>query len=277
MRRILISLALLLGCAPAIAEVKVLKDVKYVESSSDPMHQLDIYIPDGKPSSPVLFWVHGGGLTGDDRGSNDNAPVGLRFAREGYLTVVISYRLSPQVTHPAHTEDVAKAFAWTVRNIEKHGGDPNKIIVSGHSAGAYLIGLLAYDQRYLEREKLSSARMLAAIPISGFYFVDRVAPMPDRPRSVWGNDPKQWLAASPAQFVRKDAPRTILIYADGDEDWRRKDNEDFKAAVAKAGGRIESHQINGRSHMSILRRMPAIDDETTSLMLQLMRNILAAH
>ena len=164
-----------------------------------------------------------------------------------------------------------------MRNIAKHGGDPNKIIVSGHSAGAYLIGLLAYDKRYLEREKLSSDRMLAVIPISGFYFVDRVAPMPDRPRSVWGNDPKQWLAASPAQYARKDAPQTVLIYADGDEGWRRKDNEDFKAAVAKAGGSIESHQINGRSHMSILRRMPALDDETTSLMLQLMRNILAAH
>src|SRR5262245_42677267 len=156
MRLILVALLLLLRCAPAIAEVKVLKDVKYVESSSDPMHQLDIYIPDGKPSSPVMFWVHGGGLTGDDRGSNDNAPVGLRFAREGYVTVVISYRLSPQVTHPAHIEDVAKAFAWTVRNIAKHGGDPSKIIVAGHSAGAYLIGLLGYDRRYLQRENLTS-------------------------------------------------------------------------------------------------------------------------
>src|SRR5262245_39449690 len=104
MRLILVALTLLLRCVPVIAEVKVVKDVKYVESSADPMHQLDIYIPDGKAPSSVLFWVHGGGLTGDDRGSNDNAPVGLRFAREGYVTVVISYRLSPQVTHPAHID-----------------------------------------------------------------------------------------------------------------------------------------------------------------------------
>ena len=69
MRLILVALALLLQCAPANAEVKVLKDVKYVESSSDPMHQLDIYTPNGKAPSPVLFWVHGGGLTGDDRGA----------------------------------------------------------------------------------------------------------------------------------------------------------------------------------------------------------------
>ena len=263
------------GWTPTTAQEKVVKDVAYVESSADPKHRLDIYIPDGKTPAPVLFWVHGGALTSDDRSSNDNAPVGQRFAREGYLSVVISYRLSPQVTHPAHTEDVAKAFAWTVRNIAKHGGDPNRIIVAGHSAGAYLAGLLAYDRRYLERENISSDKMLAVIPISGFYFVDRVAPMPDRSRAVWGNDPKTWLAASPAQYVRKDAPRTFLIYADGDEDWRRLDNEDFKAAVSKAGGRIESHQITGRSHMSILRRMPRPDDETTALMLKLMGSIVA--
>jgi acetyl esterase/lipase len=259
----------------ATAEVKVVKDVTYVDGSVDPMHKLDIYVPEIKPPLPVLFWVHGGGLTGDDRGTKDNSDIGWRFAREGFVTVVISYRLSPQVTHPAHTEDVAKAFAWTVRNIERYGGDAGKIIVSGHSAGAYLIGLLAYDTRYLQREKLATDRMLAVIPISGFYFLDRVAPMPDRPKSVWGSDPNRWLDASPAQFVRKDAPRTILIYADGDEDWRRQDNEDFKAAIEKTGhGGIESHQIGGRSHMSILRRMPNLDDETTTLMLQQMRGLL---
>jgi acetyl esterase/lipase len=266
----------LMGWIPAIAQVKAVKDIPYVESSTDPMHRLDIYIPEGKTPAPVLFWVHGGSLTGDDRGSSDNAPVGERFAREGYVSVVISYRLSPQVTHPAHTEDVAKAFAWTVRNIAKHGGDPSKIVVSGHSAGAYLIGLLAYDRRYLQRENLSSDTMLALIPVSGFYFVDRVAPMPDRSRAVWGNDPQVWLSASPAQYVRKDAPRTILIYADGDEGWRRLDNEDFKAAVSKTGGRIESHQISGRTHMSILRRMPRPDDETTALMLKVMSSIIPA-
>lgn len=279
MPSVLVALALTLAWMPAAPDmnvVNVVKDVPYVESSADPMHRLDIYIPDGKASAPVLFWVHGGGLTGDDRGSNDNAPVGQRFAREGYVSVVPSYRLSPQVTHPAHIEDVAKAFAWTVRNVATYGGDPLRIIVAGHSAGAYLIGLLAYDPRYLQRENLSSDRMLAVIPISGFYFVDRVAPMPDRPRSVWGSDPAGWLAASPAHYVRKDAPRTILIYADADEGWRRQDNQDFKSAVLRTGGRIESHQISGRSHMSILRRMPGPDDETTALMLKMMGNLLAS-
>jgi acetyl esterase/lipase len=274
MRWVAAALVTLCACGSALAEVRVIKDVIYVDSSADPMHRLDIYLPDGKLPAPVLFWVHGGGLTGDDRGSTDNTGVGFRFAREGFVTVVISYRLSPQVMHPAHVQDVAKAFAWTVRNIATHGGDPNRIIVSGHSAGAYLVGLLAYDSRYLQHEKLSTDRMLAVIPISGFYFVDRVAPMPDRSKSVWGTDQNVWQEASPAKFVRKDAPRTILIYADGDEDWRRLDNEDFKTAVSRAGGRIESHQISERNHMSILRHLPNPADETTTLMLQQMKKLL---
>jgi acetyl esterase/lipase len=274
MRIVAAVLVILSACGSALAEIRVVKDVPYVDGSRDPMHKLDIYLPEAKLPAPVLFWVHGGGLTGDDRGSTDNTGVGYRFAREGFVTVVISYRLSPQVTHPAHVKDVAKAFAWTVRNIESQGGDPNKIIVSGHSAGAYLVGLLAYDSRYLQHERLSTDRMLAVIPISGFYFVDRVAPMPDRPRSVWGTDRDVWQEASPAQYVRKDAPPTILIYADGDEDWRRQDNEDFKAAVTRAGGRIETHQISERNHMSILRRIPNPDDDTTALMLQQMRKLV---
>src|SRR5690242_19488897 len=97
MRFIAVALMLVLKCAAANAEVKVVKDITYVDGSSDPMHKLDIYVPEGKLPAPVLFWVHGGGLTGDDRGTKDNSDVGLRFAREGYVTVVISYRLSPQV------------------------------------------------------------------------------------------------------------------------------------------------------------------------------------
>jgi acetyl esterase/lipase len=261
----------------AVAAVNVVEGIAYIEGSANPKHKLDIYLPDGSQTAPVLFWVYGGGLTSGDRRDKDNTDVGMRFAAEGFVTVVISYRLSPEVAHPAHVEDVAKAFSWVVKNIARHRGDANRIFVSGHSAGAYLIGLLTTDTRYLQRENLSTNRMLAVIPISGFYYVDRVAPMPDRPRSVWGSNPDGWLQASPAQYVRKDAPPTLLIYADGDEDWRRKDNEDFKAAMKSAGhARVESHQIAGRSHMSILRRMPAANDETTALMLSYIKKTLGS-
>src|SRR5215469_16187233 len=106
MRWVVAALVVLCACGSELAEIRVVKDVPYVDGSADPMHKLDIYLPDAKRPAPVLFWVHGGGLTGDDRGSTDNTGVGFRFAREGFVTVVISYRLSPQVMHPGHVQDV---------------------------------------------------------------------------------------------------------------------------------------------------------------------------
>src|SRR5262245_61615752 len=122
-------LFLLLTATLSLAQVSVVKDIVYVDGSSDPKHRLDIYVPIGAKPAPVLFWIHGGLLTSGDRADNDNAPVGRRFASAGFVTVVISYRLSPGVSHPAHMQDVARAFAWTVRNVSKHGGNPEQIFV----------------------------------------------------------------------------------------------------------------------------------------------------
>src|SRR5215471_14168554 len=114
----LLSLVLVF-VAPAtlLAEVRVVRDIPYVDGSSNPKHRLDIYIPADARSAPVLFWIHGGALTSEERADSDNPPVGERFASAGFVTVVISYRLSPGVGHPSHIQDAAKAFAWTLRNI----------------------------------------------------------------------------------------------------------------------------------------------------------------
>src|SRR5262245_19852702 len=128
-RAMIATLVLLLNSTVSWAQVSIVKDQLYVESSSNPKHRLDIYVPSGAKSAPVLFWIHGGQLTSGDRADTDNPPVGERFASAGFVTVVISYRLSPGVSHPAHMQDVAKAFAWTVRNVSKHGGNPEQIFV----------------------------------------------------------------------------------------------------------------------------------------------------
>lgn len=130
------------------------KDVKYVPGSSKKAHHLDVYLParpSGPSRAPVLVFVHGGGWR---RGSKDMRPhreFAALFAGEGYITVVPDYRLSGEARHPAQIEDVAAAFAWTYRNIQRHGGDPRRIFVSGHSAGGHLVSLLAMDPRYLKK------------------------------------------------------------------------------------------------------------------------------
>src|SRR5688572_18317152 len=164
--------------------IMVVRDLDYMPGVEYPegKDRLDLYIPQGVRNAPVIFSLHGGALSMGDR--REESFVGQRFAAAGYLTVVASYRLSPQVSHPAHIQDAAAAFAWVKRNIREHGGDPDRIIAIGHSAGAYLAMLLVTDSRYLAAHKLSPSDIKGVVPVSGFFWVDKEGVAPDRPTYV---------------------------------------------------------------------------------------------
>ena len=267
--RSLFGAFVVLTCAMSLEaqthQVNVVKNVDYIANLdyADGKDRLDLYIPKGVTNAPVIFSVHGGLLMQGDR--SEEVFVGQRFAAAGYLTVVISYRLSPEVSHPAHIQDVAAAFAWVKRNIKQHGGDPNRILVIGHSAGAYLAALLATDARYLAVHKLSSKDIMGIVPVSGFFWVEKTGVAPDRPKDVWGTDPKVWIDASPPRHLRADLPPVLLLYTDGDEDWRRKQNEDMAAAFRSAGHKdVTIRRIDGRTHMSVWTDMLGGESEETS-------------
>jgi acetyl esterase/lipase len=258
-------------------QVSVIKNVDYIPNLdyADGKDRLDLYMPKGVTNAPVIFSIHGGALSQGDRA--EEVFVGRRFASAGYLTVVISYRLSPQVSHPAHIQDVAAAFAWVKRNIKQHSGDPNRIIVIGHSAGAYLAALLAADSRYLAAHQLSPNDIKGIVPVSGFFWVDKQGVAPDRPKDVWGTDPKVWMEASPARYLRGDLPPVLLIYTDGDEDWRRKQNEDMAAAFRSAGHKdVTIRRVDGRTHMSVWTGMlDGESEETSSAILLFAKRVLS--
>ncbi len=258
-------------------EMTVIKDVDYVANIDYPdgKDRLDLYIPKGATNAPVIFSLHGGALSQGDRA--EETFVGRRFAAAGYLTVVTSYRLSPEVSHPAHVQDAAAAFAWVKRNIRQHGGDPNRIMVIGHSAGAYLAALLVTDPRYLAAHKLAPSDIRGIVPVSGFFWVDKPGVAPDRPKDVWGPEPKVWMEASPARHLRSDLPPVLLIYTDGDEDWRRQQNEDMAAALRAAGHKdVTVRQVKGRTHMSVWTKMlDGESEETSSAILLFAKRILS--
>jgi acetyl esterase/lipase len=254
----------------------VTRNVDYVPDANyaGGKDRLDLYIPAGVTNAPVIFSIHGGALSGGDR--TEDTFVGQRFASAGYLTVVISYRLTPEVSHPGHIQDVATAFAWVKRNIRQHGGDPNRVLVIGHSAGAYLGMLLATDARYLAAHKLSPNDIKGLVPVSGFFWVDKPGVAPDRPKDVWGTDAKVWIDASPARHLRAGLPPVLLIDTDGDEDWRQQQNIDMAAALRSAGNKdVSIRQVKGRTHMSVWTDMlEAESEETSSLILQFAKRIL---
>ena len=238
------------GAADQEFEVEEITGIEYAAGPdySGDRGELDLYLPEGAEGFPVLVSLHGGGLLQGDK--SEETHIGRSFASEGVGTVVINYRLSPAVSHPAHIEDVAKALSWVRDNIGEHGGDPDHLFVMGHSAGGYLTGLIATDARYLEAEGLSLDSLAGAIPVSGFFYVDEVAP--DRDESVWGTDPQVWVDASPHTHLRADAPSMLLLYADGDADWRREQHERFARDLRDAGHPdVDIREFPDRSHSGI--------------------------
>lgn len=123
--------------------------------------RLDLYYPQGETGFATVVWFHGGGLTGGNR----HIPTELQ--NQGLAVVAANYRLSPKATCPAYIEDAAAAVAWTFRNIGNHGGDPNQIFVSGHSAGGYLTSMVGLDKRWLAACGIDADRIAGLIPLSG--------------------------------------------------------------------------------------------------------------
>jgi acetyl esterase/lipase len=280
-RGVLAALGICLSAVSAGAQshaVTVVRNLDYIANADYPdgKDRLDLYVPQGVPDAPVIFSIHGGALTAGDR--TEETFVGRRFAAAGYLTVVISYRLSPDVAHPAHVQDAAAAFAWVKRNIRQHGGDPDRVIVIGHSAGAYLAMLLATDARYLAAHMLTPKDIKGLVPVSGFFWVDRPGVAPDRPKYVWGTGRNAWIDASPTHYLRGDLPPVLLIDTDGDEDWRQQQNADLAAALRAAGNKdVSTHKVNGRTHMSVWTSMlDGPSEETSSWILRFAGRILSS-
>jgi acetyl esterase/lipase len=123
--------------------------------------RLDVYHPTNATGFTTVVWFHGGGLTG----GNKFIPDKLR--NQGLAVVAANYRLSPKVKCPVYIEDGAAAVAWTFENIARYGGDPNRIVVSGHSAGGYLTYMVGFDKQYLATHNIDADRIAALIPYSG--------------------------------------------------------------------------------------------------------------
>ena len=249
--------------------VRVVANVPYVQGAgyADDKDKLDIYVPEGRRNAPVIVSYYGNQLMGGDK--TEDAYVGRRFAAAGFVTVVVNYRLSPAVSHPAHVQDAAASFAWVKRHIAEYGGDRDQVFLIGYSAGAYLVALLSTDPRYLAAHNLSSRDIRGIVPVSAFYWVERPGVAPDRDKSVWGNDRNVWVDASPAHHIPATAPNMLILYAERDEEWRREQNLQLADALRVAGHKsVEIAMIPNRNHATIWSRVGDAGDETAERILR---------
>jgi arylformamidase len=247
------------GDAPAASkedksfDVKVVADIDYYKGKDADRikHKLDLYLPRGRKHFPVLFFVHGGAWrSGDKNYFGVYSALGKFYAQHGIGTVVTNYRLSPKVKHPEHIRDVARAFAWTARNISKYGGRPDALFLCGHSAGGHLVSLLATDDAYLKAEGLKTDSIRAVIPISGVYR------LPGRAlQSVFGSDPEQRKNAFPMAHLHKGLPPFLILYAENDYPTCGKGpSETFCKALKEKDCEAATREIKDASHLTIVLR-----------------------
>ncbi|MCI0460349.1 MAG: alpha/beta hydrolase [Gemmataceae bacterium] len=249
-------------------EVEVIKDIAYHDArDADPeRHKLDLYLPRGHKGFAVLVYVHGGGWTRGDKASFEKQAHVL--ARAGIGVAATNYRLTPTVRHPGHAQDVARAVAWTHRNISKHGGRADRLFLAGHSAGGHLVALLGTDESYLKAEKLSLDDIKGVIPISGVYTVRS-----GKEKGPFPADEEGARQASPQTHVKGRHPPFLILYADKDGKDFDKMAENFCQALEKTKGTAAVMKINDRTHGSILASMANRDDPA----MQAMLGFLARH
>ena len=192
---------------------------------------LDVYEPaDAKEPGPVMIMVHGGGwVMGDKAGDGGPQPPLLfpkmpYFVGLGWTFVSVNYRLTNtnlplgdplQATYPDQPEDLSAAVAWVHNNIDQYNGDPDKIVLMGHSAGATMVAQVATNEEFLGAHGMSLFDLSGVIPLDGFYDVPRQLPQgaPYLPL-VFTDDPDIWADASPPNHVEsgKGIPPMLLVY-----------------------------------------------------------------
>jgi acetyl esterase/lipase len=187
---------------------------------------LDIYRPQGTnaKSVPIVLFFYGGGWQRGQRAQYRF--VGRRLAQQGVLAIVADYRTFPRAGFPDFIDDAAQAVAWTRQHAAEYGGDPQRLYIAGHSAGAQIAALLGTDPRYLSRHDLRPRDLAGVIGLAGPYdFV-----INGQYTKVFG-PPAQWPQAQAINFVDGNEPPFLLIHGDKDRVVEVRDSIELDAKL----------------------------------------------
>lgn len=152
-------------CFISAAQAQSIKTNIPFTDSKDEKLTLDIYSPTSAKNLPVVFWIHGGGWEQGDK--NDVKLKPQAFMDKGFVFVSTNYRLLPEVDMGTLIRDVAKSFHWVHDHISEYGGNPNKVLVGGHSAGAQLAAIICTDEKYLKEQGIGLNVLIGCVPVDG--------------------------------------------------------------------------------------------------------------
>lgn len=277
-RRLFVSFSFLLMLVLAPAEalaVKLTEGVTYARGL-----KLDIHAPDdaGKrflfvrtgELAPVVLYVHGGGWVKGSRKKVYRLPEWL--TSRGYMLVAIDYRKVPTTNIDGQVNDVARAIAWTQRNIKRYGGDPRRIVIMGHSAGAHLVALAA------AQGKAGNVRGVIPDDVQAYdlvaYVTKRgtIGPMFGR---AFTDNPRNWVRWSPITYARRASglPPHLIMYSRSQGERRRSISLGYANVLKSRGVRVSVFHGTAYSHGAIAARLGRKGDAATAAVEKFLRRV----
>ena len=248
----------LLAAAPK-AGVEVTRGIPY---GSHPRHILDVYRSGQAANAPVVLFVHGGAFVRGDKDVTDEvyANVCYYFARHGYLAVNVEYRLAPESKYPGGAEDLAGAIAWAKRSARDFGGDPERLLLVGHSAGATHVAAYAWDPNMPARV---DPAVKGLVLISGRLRADA---RPDNPnaaavRAYFGDDESLYEARSPVTYAAASQLPVFLAVAEYENPLLDVYGAETLHRIAVARGRAPRFlRLPRHNHISIVAHLNTEED-----------------
>lgn len=218
-------------------------DLRY---AAGPRHTLDVYVPRTAARAPVVVFWYGGAWTAGSKGHYRF--VGATLAAAGYVVVIPDYRLYPHAKFPDFIDDGAAALRWTYSHVAALGGDPDRIWLMGHSAGAHAAAMLALDARRLDAAGVPRSAIRGLIGLSGPYVLE---PNSDELRAIFAPPwkPADW---QPVRFVTPGAPPALLLHGAADDVVVPAHSERLAQALRDAGVTVDHEVYAGRSHTDTL-------------------------
>ena len=264
---VLALLGILAACSPVLlinaltpgSAFKRTLDIGYA-AGANVRQQLDVYQPTavaataagGKPR-PVIVFFYGGAWQEGSRG--DYLFVAEALTQRGYVVVVPDYRVYPEVKYPDFLQDAAAAVAWTSANVARYSGDPTRIFLMGHSAGAHIAAMLALDRSFLDAQKVPRTSVKGLIGLAGAYdFLPLTEP---NVIALFATEPNLMLT-QPIHYVlaavAASMPPVLLMHGDADTRVRPKNSINLARELRAAGAKVELDLLPGLGHTDIIAK-----------------------
>ncbi len=252
------------------AGVQVRRDVRY---GTDARHLLDVFTPTTpKTGQPVLVFVHGGAFMRGERRTGDSPfydNIMLWALSQGMVGVNMTYRLAPAHPWPAAQQDIQAALKWVRENIAASGGDPSRIILMGHSAGAaHVAQYVAHPQFHVA----PGSGLAGAVLLSGLFDPATAEANPPL-QAYFGKDTAQYPARSAVPGLAASRVPLLIAYAELDPEDFHAQSGQLNHALCNAGRCQGLYKLMGHSHMSEVYSINTVDKTVTDLIKQLVDRV----